>query len=195
MGDTSRMDETVPVVICESDGVPVDLARQNRKAYEKSIEQGHLWVVTANDRVLPYTDERQIALEARGSWNMARFAVARAGAPAPSDAVTERADEHPASAATTDADGQALGTVLAALADVILTRKRELPEGSYTTHLFQSGSEKIRKKLGEEAVELILASRRDRTISESADLLYHLLVFLADDGITLDEVAAELRKR
>lgn len=208
MADENEPDDIVPVVICEADGRPVDMARQNRKAFEKSIEQGHLWVVTAHDRVLPYTDARPVSLKARGSWNLARLAaVDAAGA---ERGVTERADEldggagvrtpsggpHAASVGTTAAaGGEALGTVLSALAGVIRTRKRELPEGSYTTHLFQSGSEKIRKKLGEESVELILASERDRKISETADLLYHLLVLLADEEISLDEIARELEKR
>lgn len=193
MADEHEPDEIVPVVICETDGMPVDMARQNRKAFEKSIEQGHLWVVTAHDRVLPYTDARPVSLKARGSWNLARLAaVNTAGA---DRGVTERADEFDGGAGVRTQGGEALGAVLSALAGVIRTRKRELPEGSYTTHLFQSGSEKIRKKLGEESVELILASARDRKISETADLLYHLLVLLADEEISLDEIARELEKR
>ena len=77
----------------------------------------------------------------------------------------------------------------------MLKRKRELPDGSYTTHLFQSGADKIRKKTGEEAIELILASSRGEIIYESADLIYHMLVLLLSEDISIDEVLAELGKR
>lgn len=93
------------------------------------------------------------------------------------------------------AGGPELARVLADLADVIASRHRELPEGSYTTHLFTSGAEKIRKKTGEEAVELLLASTRKTMVSESADLIYHLLVLLESEGISLAELAAELERR
>jgi phosphoribosyl-ATP pyrophosphohydrolase len=88
-----------------------------------------------------------------------------------------------------------LGAVLRDLASVVSARRRELPEGSYTTHLFESGGEKIRKKAGEEAIELLLAGSRETVISESADFLYHLLVLLENEGITLDEIARELERR
>ena len=99
--------------------------------------------------------------------------------------------------ATESAGGPAKGAIdaLQALRAVIERRKRELPEGSYTTYLFKAGAEKIRKKTGEEAIELLLARERGDIIAESADLIYHLLVLLAEVGEDLDEVVAELDKR
>jgi len=91
--------------------------------------------------------------------------------------------------------GNDIGAVLASLVNVIRDRRREMPEGSYTTHLFSAGNEKIRKKTGEEAVELILASGRAELTSETADFIYHLLVLLEVEGISLDEIAAELKGR
>ena len=91
--------------------------------------------------------------------------------------------------------GDQIGAVLSSLVDVIRARRREMPEGSYTTHLFSAGKEKIRKKVGEEAVELILASNRAELTSEAADLIYHLLVLLEVEGVSLDEVAGELKLR
>ena len=85
--------------------------------------------------------------------------------------------------------------ILELLQEVLLKRKRDLPEGSYTTHLFQSGAEKIRKKTGEEAIELILASSRSEIIYESADLIYHMLVLLLSENISIEEVLTELGKR
>ncbi len=83
------------------------------------------------------------------------------------------------------------------LEQLIEQRKRDLPQGSYTTSLFHEGMSRIGRKLGEEAVETILTILEDRrrTVEESADLIYHLLVFLAERGVTLDEVMAELRQR
>ena len=79
-----------------------------------------------------------------------------------------------------------------------MDRKEHPVEGSYTNYLFDKGTDKISKKLGEEAVEVVIAaSQRDRkaTIQEIADLEYHLLVLMADRGITLDDVETELRSR
>jgi len=88
--------------------------------------------------------------------------------------------------------------ILRELYSVIMDRKANPTEGSYTNYLFDKGTDKISKKLGEEAVEVVIAaSQRDRkaTIEEIADLQYHLLVLMADRGITLDDVEAELRSR
>ena len=88
--------------------------------------------------------------------------------------------------------------ILRELYSVILDRKEHPVEGSYTNYLFEKGTDKISKKLGEEAVEVVIAaSPRDRkaTIQEIADLEYHLLVLMADRGITLDDVETELRSR
>jgi phosphoribosyl-ATP pyrophosphohydrolase/phosphoribosyl-AMP cyclohydrolase len=87
--------------------------------------------------------------------------------------------------------------ILQELYSVIEERKERRPEGSYTTYLFNSGLDKILKKVGEEATETIVAAKNDdgRLPSESADLLYHLIVLLVERGVTLDEVARELKQR
>lgn len=62
--------------------------------------------------------------------------------------------------------------------------------------LFESGSEKIAQKVGEEGVELALASVTDgKVVSEAADLLFHMMILLSDKGLSLDDVAAELARR
>src|SRR6266508_4181650 len=91
-----------------------------------------------------------------------------------------------------------LGAVLNELYDLIESRRRDRPEGSYTTYLFEQGLDKILKKLGEEACETIIAAKNDEKeplISESADLLYHLIVLLVGRGVSLDEVKVELISR
>ena len=77
-------------------------------------------------------------------------------------------------------------------------RKENLPEGSYTTYLFQKGKEKILKKVGEECTEVIIGAMKDskeETIYEIADLTYHTLVLMVEMGISVDEIKAELAGR
>jgi len=84
------------------------------------------------------------------------------------------------------------------LEQLIHTRREQAPEGSYTAKLFASGTAKIAQKVGEEAVETVieaLQGDRERLLNESADLLYHLLVLLADQGTNLTAVEAILRER
>ena len=88
--------------------------------------------------------------------------------------------------------------MISELYQTILERKNTLPEGSYTTSLFKQGEDEILKKVGEEAVEVILAAKAQgngRLIEEVADLTYHTLVLLASRGLTPDDIAAELEKR
>jgi phosphoribosyl-ATP pyrophosphohydrolase/phosphoribosyl-AMP cyclohydrolase len=91
-----------------------------------------------------------------------------------------------------------LGTVLARLQAIIKDRKLKKPEGSYTTRLLNDGIARIGQKVGEEAVELAIAAQyddRQRSIEESADLLYHLLVLLEAKEIDARDVALELERR
>jgi phosphoribosyl-ATP pyrophosphohydrolase/phosphoribosyl-AMP cyclohydrolase len=91
-----------------------------------------------------------------------------------------------------------LGTVLGRLWAIIKDRKLKKPEGSYTTRLLNDGIARIGQKVGEEAVELAIAAQyddRERSIAESADLLYHLLVLLEAKEIDAREVALELERR
>ena len=81
---------------------------------------------------------------------------------------------------------------------MLLSRKAEKPEGSYTTYLFEKGRDKILKKVGEESTEVIIAGKADdkaEAIYELADLAYHALVLMADMGITPAEIRAELAGR
>ncbi|BBE17057.1 phosphoribosyl-AMP cyclohydrolase [Aquipluma nitroreducens] len=84
------------------------------------------------------------------------------------------------------------------LQDFIDQRKQEMPDGSYTTSLFQKGTRKIAQKVGEEAVETIIGAMADddeNFIYEGADLLYHLIVLLSHKGYRIEDLARELKKR
>ena len=77
-------------------------------------------------------------------------------------------------------------------------RKKDMPEGSYTSYLFEKGLDKILKKVGEECTEVIIAAKAEdkrETIYEIADLAYHVMVLMVEAGISLDEVRAELASR
>jgi phosphoribosyl-ATP pyrophosphohydrolase len=88
--------------------------------------------------------------------------------------------------------------VLERLADTVTERAGAAPDSSYTAKLLSQGTEKCAKKVGEEAVETALAAMsgdREHLVSETADLLYHLLVLLQGSGIPLSAVMSELEGR
>lgn len=212
---------TRPLVVCDPGGRPLGVLEENEKGYRKTIERGHLWALhPGTGRLLPFYEETTVTIADRGTWYEAvlgedaepgaHSAPAASASAAHNAAPVEGADASGGPASEPDpgassggaardgapAAGPArLGRVLTDLAALIARRHAELPEGSYTTHLFTSGSEKIRKKAGEEAIELLLASTRETLASETADLLYHLLVLLESEGVSLDQIAAELERR
>ena len=91
-----------------------------------------------------------------------------------------------------------MNDTLAKLYQVVLDRKANPQEGSYTCYLFDKGLDKILKKVGEECSETIIAAKngvQERTVEEISDLLYHLMVLLAAQDIPLEAVLAELERR
>ncbi|MBE5752430.1 MAG: bifunctional phosphoribosyl-AMP cyclohydrolase/phosphoribosyl-ATP diphosphatase HisIE [Clostridiales bacterium] len=87
---------------------------------------------------------------------------------------------------------------LRGLEQLLQGRKKEMPQGSYTTYLFEKGLDKILKKVGEESTEVIIAGKakdKAETIYEIADLAYHVMVLMVEAGISVDEVQAELASR
>jgi len=110
----------------------------------------------------------------------------------------EAGEEQGGAAAQWEAEPPERRRVLDRLFAVIESRKENPPPGSYTARLFAAGEDEIVKKVGEEAVEVILAAKGQgdqRLIEELADLVYHSLVLLAARGLTLEELEAELRRR
>ncbi len=82
--------------------------------------------------------------------------------------------------------------------DTILARKEAKEEGSYTCYLFEQGIDKILKKVGEESTEMVIAAKngnKEETVGEICDLIYHTLVMMVDQNITIEDVEAVLRKR
>lgn len=179
-----------PLVVRDPQGSVTDVTQTNEKGYKKSIEQHALWVVhVETGRLLPHDVESRLEkIEDRGGWYEAVVEPAQAGGASIARAAG-------ASASKDRSVGHGAEDVLPALYEVIASRRRERPEGSYTTYLFQEGIDKIKKKTGEEAIELLLAESNGERIHEAADLFYHVLVLLAETGITFEELLTELRSR
>ena len=84
------------------------------------------------------------------------------------------------------------------LYEVVMSRKENFEEGSYTCYLFDKGLDKILKKVGEESAETIIAAKngdKEEIVNETSDLLYHLTVMLAQCGVPYSDVEAELKRR
>lgn len=86
---------------------------------------------------------------------------------------------------------------LTQLQDLLDSRKIEMPEGSYTSKLFAKGTDKIAQKVGEEAIETVIAAKNDNEelLYEASDLLFHLMVLLTDRGLRIEDLADELQRR
>ena len=84
------------------------------------------------------------------------------------------------------------------LMELLQGRKEQMPQGSYTTYLFEKGLDKILKKIGEECTEVIIAAKdndKSETVYEIADLCYHVMVLMTEQGITVDDIKKELASR
>jgi phosphoribosyl-ATP pyrophosphohydrolase/phosphoribosyl-AMP cyclohydrolase len=91
-----------------------------------------------------------------------------------------------------------IGLILDELYEVITDRRVNPREGSYTNYLFDKGIDKICKKIGEESAEVIIAAKntsKEEITYEASDLFYHLLVLLVSQGVSLEDIYAELKKR
>ena len=91
-----------------------------------------------------------------------------------------------------------MNDTMQALYSVVLDRKENPQEGSYTCYLFEKGLDKILKKVGEECAETIIAAKNDvaeDTVGEISDLIYHLMVMMVEKEIPLDAVMSELDRR
>ncbi|TVR60329.1 MAG: phosphoribosyl-ATP diphosphatase [Spirochaetaceae bacterium] len=173
----------------------------NKKAHAKSLENNTIWLFhPETGRVLPYGDAGFQSLKTVGARYEA--IVNAANLPAETRAPDDPAAEHSESAPETSeastsgpADPTRVGSIITELAGIVEDRLKTMPEGSYTTHLFTQGPDKIRKKMGEEAVELILARDEAEIVYEAADLVYHMLVLFAALGIPITRIFDELASR
>lgn len=182
----------LPVVVQDAgSGAVLMLAFANREAVELTLSTGeaHFW-----------SRSRQ-SLWRKGETSGNTLHVVEVTADCDGDALLVRA--HPAGPAChrgtrTCFEPNPARLELGWLAAVLEERRSADPAASYTARLLQSGIERIAQKVGEEGVETAIAAvagRREGVVSESADLLYHLLVLLQASGVEPGEVAAELLRR
>ena len=190
----------VPVVTQDANtGEVLMLAYANREAVEKTREigdahyysrsRGELWRKGATSGNTQKVVE--VRLDCDGDALLYR--VEPAG---PACHTGERGCFFTTLQGETQEDVPDLGRVLGRLSGVISARHEEMPEGSYTAKLFQRGAPYAAQKVGEEAVEVVVAAlENDRLAEESADLLYHLLVLLEERGVSTNDVARVLDER
>lgn len=91
-----------------------------------------------------------------------------------------------------------IGEIMDEVYEVIADRRRNPKDGAYTTYLFEKGVDKICKKVGEEAAEVIIAAKnhsKEEILYEIADLHYHLMVLMVNEGVDMDDLFEELKKR
>ncbi|HDD31215.1 MAG TPA: bifunctional phosphoribosyl-AMP cyclohydrolase/phosphoribosyl-ATP diphosphatase HisIE [Thermococcus litoralis] len=195
-----KKSEIVPVIVQSVDGEVLTLAYMNEEALRKTLETGYAHYYSRS--------QKRIRMKGEVSGNVQK--VKEIKIDCDNDALLLIVEQVGVACHTGNRSCfyRKLGeperevggidyslTVLRELEEVIKQRKENPKEGSYTSKLFKEGKEKIYKKFGEEAVEVLVAEERERIIYETADLLYHLLVLLAYNGISLGEVMKELRRR
>ncbi len=179
------MKDIYTLVVSDSGKKIVDVVKTNEKGFKKSLENMVLWFLhEETGRLVPYGDissgVKLLDIKKGKGWIEAVIQEKEAAETVPPEGENSKA---------------VIPDVIDRLGMTIRERAEKLPEGSYTTHLFKSGPLKIRKKTGEEAVELILAENRDEIIYESADLIYHMMVLFQAENIEFKSVLNELEKR
>ncbi|MEE4535590.1 bifunctional phosphoribosyl-AMP cyclohydrolase/phosphoribosyl-ATP diphosphatase HisIE [Bacillus velezensis] len=197
--DELRFDEAglIPAIVQDAASKEVlTLAYMNRESYEKTIETKETWF---------YSRSRQ-ELWHKGATSGNTQKVKAIRYDCDQDALVVLAEPsgpacHKGSYSCFSpekADAQDRFGILNELESVIAKRQAEMPDGAYTTYLFREGVDKILKKVGEEAAEVIIAAKNrdhEELKWEAADLLYHLLVLLREQSLPLDDVLDFLAKR
>ena len=193
--DFKKMDGLVPAIIQDADTRQVlMLGFMNEEAYEKTLETGHVTFWSRTRQTLWTKGETS------GHFlNLVDMNI-------DCDQVTLLVRVHPIGPTCHTGTDTCWGEdntpnpllFLGELQSFIDRRKEEMPEGSYTTSLFNKGINKIAQKVGEEALETVIEATngsKEHLVYEASDLLYHLLVMLTEKGLRIEDVAAELQQR
>lgn len=199
--DFEKLNGLLPAIILdEKNGRVLMLGFMNREAFEKTIDTG----------LVTFFSRSRDTLWTKGETSGNYLHVSRIESDCDNDTllVYARPDGntcHTGSYScfagvkdTPDTSGDKNKDFLYELFELIQGRQREMPEGSYTTKLFQRGENRIIQKVGEEAIETVIAAKnndREEIINETADLFYHLFVMLTLRGIELSDVVDCLVKR
>ena len=194
MLDFNKMNGLVPAIIQDAETAKVlMLGYMNQEAYDKTIKTG---LVTVYSRT-----RQRLWTKGEESGNFLDVVSIKEDC----DQDTLLIQVHPRGPVCHTGTDTCWGEVnsepvmfLKELQQFIQKRHEEMPEGSYTTSLFQSGINKMAQKVGEEAVETIIEATNgtnERLIYEGSDLLYHLIVMLTAKGLSIEDLARELEER
>ncbi|WP_284036301.1 bifunctional phosphoribosyl-AMP cyclohydrolase/phosphoribosyl-ATP diphosphatase HisIE [Neobacillus sp. 114] len=201
--DTIKFDEKglVPAIIQDAETLEVlTLAYMNKESLAKTLETGETWFYSRSRQELWHkgatsgNTQSVVSIKYDCDQDAILVQVNPNGPACHTGAVSCFSSDEVADRKSSLGDYQILHT----LEKVILDRERERPEGAYTTYLFEKGVDKILKKVGEEAAEVIIAAKnRDHGELkwEAADLLYHLQVLLVEQGLPFKEVLRTLEER
>ena len=190
----------IPAVVQDAQSKEVlTVAYMNEESLAKTIETGETWFYSRSRQELWHkgatsgNTQKVVAIKADCDQDSLIVEVIPAG-PACHNGTTScftetlfSVEERPGSVA-----------ILPELVNVIAQREIDMPEGAYTTYLFDKGIDKICKKVGEEATEVVIGAKnrdKEEVKWESADLLYHLLVLLQEQKVNVYEVLDVLQKR
>lgn len=183
----------LPVIVKDGrSGAVLTLAWANREALERTLHSGETWLWSRS----------RAALWNKGATSGHRQRVLQVSTDCDGDALLYEVERsgpacHTGSESCFSDHGHD-GIGLRSLRAVLEQRRDARPEGSYSTYLFDQGLDKILKKVGEEATEVIIAAKGDdhqRIVEEVADLMYHVSVMLVERSISIDALDDELRRR
>jgi phosphoribosyl-ATP pyrophosphohydrolase/phosphoribosyl-AMP cyclohydrolase len=194
-----------PVVIADATtGAVLTLAYANREALERTIATRSTWLWSRsrnelwNKGATSGNTQRVVSVSVDCDADALLYRVVPNGPACHTGAASCFTATLPLDGAEEPPEGVEFASAISALARTIQSRKAHPIEGSYTAKLFAGGVDRIGKKIGEEATEVVIAAKnadRGELVWETADLLYHALVLLAERGVSLDDVGAELSRR
>jgi phosphoribosyl-ATP pyrophosphohydrolase/phosphoribosyl-AMP cyclohydrolase len=198
-------DGLAPVVIVDArTNAVLTLAYANREALEKTFATKSTWLYSRsraelwNKGATSGNTQRVVAVAIDCDNDALLYQVIPDGPACHTGAPTCFSEVVPIDGAEATPNGAHFAEAMLALASTIADRHTNPPEGSYTAKLFEGGVDRIAKKIGEEATEVVIAAKnedRAELIWEMSDLLYHSLVLLTARKVTLDEIGDELARR
>jgi len=193
MNDVKFTDGLIPAIVRDAkSGAVLTLAYMNEESLRRTMESGETWFWSRSRQELWHKGatsghtQRVVHIAPDCDGDALVVTVEPTGPACHTGADSCFADVPPP---PLDLDG---------LMRVLRSRFAERPEGSYSAYLFNEGRDKILKKIGEEATEVVIAAKgqgRERLTSEIADLVFHLSVLMVEEGMGWEDVGAELRSR
>jgi phosphoribosyl-AMP cyclohydrolase / phosphoribosyl-ATP pyrophosphohydrolase len=198
-------DGLAPVILVDArTSAVLTLAYANREALERTLDTQSTWLYSRsraelwNKGATSGNTQRVVAVAIDCDSDALLYRVIPAGPACHTGAVSCFSEVVPLDGAEATPNGAHFAEAMLALTSTIADRKAHPPEGSYTAKLFAGGVDRIGKKIGEEATEVVIAAKNDdrgELVWETSDLLYHTLVLLAERNVSLDEIGDELARR